>query len=111
MSDVLAAAVPIAGDPHGVLDIDQLKDIPLWVINNTGDPEVSYRGASNAVDEMESLFDPSFLRLSGMVPEDRSDLERDKIFTSFQREGHDAWTEAYESPVLYEWLLTKRKNR
>lgn len=109
MSDILAAAAPIAGDPRGVMDLQTLKDIPLWIINSTGDPVVGYQGAARAVDEMESLFDQSFLRLSSMVPEDTSDLEQDKIFTSFQREGHDAWIEAYESPLIYKWLLMKQK--
>jgi predicted peptidase len=111
MRDVWAAVVPIAGTLFGYIDEQELKDLPMWVIHNTGDQTVSYRSTARTVDEMESLYGLSFLRLSTMELQDSSDLEQDKIFTSFQREGHDAWTEAYESPVLYRWLLKKRKNR
>lgn len=109
MSDVLAAAVPIAGALHGVKDYQELTDLPMWVIHNTGDEQVDYGRTARGVEEIEALSGKQFLKLTSMELKETSDLEQDQIFTSFQREGHDSWTDAYESPILYKWLLRKRK--
>lgn len=31
------------------------------------------------------------------------------IFTVYPEAGHDSWTESYENPKLYEWLLQQSR--
>jgi dipeptidyl aminopeptidase/acylaminoacyl peptidase len=30
--------------------------------------------------------------------------------TVYPEAGHDAWTETYDNPALYEWLLQQKRN-
>ena len=32
-------------------------------------------------------------------------------FTVYPEAGHDAWTETYNNPELYEWFLTHSRNK
>jgi dipeptidyl aminopeptidase/acylaminoacyl peptidase len=31
-------------------------------------------------------------------------------FTVYPEAGHDAWTETYDNPALYEWLLQQKRS-
>jgi predicted peptidase len=33
----------------------------------------------------------------------------DVRFTAYPEAGHDCWTETYQNPELYEWLLQQKK--
>ena len=85
---------------------DQLLGIPKWIVHNTGDQIVAYEDSQNAV---------TYLNQSGESFHLSSDLNvgnavgMSHIFTSFDREGHDAWTPVYNAPIIYQWLLSKRR--
>jgi hypothetical protein len=32
-------------------------------------------------------------------------------FTVYPEAGHDSWTESYDNPQLYKWLLAHRKRQ
>ena len=35
----------------------------------------------------------------------------DPKLTVYPEAGHDSWTETYNNPALYEWLLSHRRGR
>ena len=109
MSDVLAAIVPICGALHGVEDISLLTEIPIFTAHNTGDNLVDYAGTQRVVREIKSITGEAFMKVSNLEELPGSFIDNSRIFISFEREGHDSWTDVYESLALYEWLLSQRK--
>lgn len=109
MTDVFAAAVPICGGIHGVENFSPLAQLPIWVAHNTGDNTVDYNESTNAVQKIEALGGNTFLKLDTANPETSDYLKHNNIFTTFHRDGHDAWTDLYSSLALYQWLLRQRK--
>ena len=80
-----AALAPICGggDPSKV---SRIKHLPIWVFHGARD---------NVVPIEESEIMVSALRKAGA----------DVQFTVYPHATHDAWTETYNNPKLYEWLL------
>ena len=86
-----AAIAPIAGGyvhesdavPENICD---LKDVPIWVFHGAQDTTVLPRQSEVMVDA---------LRACG------SDVR----FTLYPDAEHDSWTETYDNPELYTWLL------
>jgi predicted peptidase len=88
-----AAIMPVSarGYPQ---DVYILKDVPVWVFHGQKDDIVSIGDAQKMVDALE--------KTGGNVE-----------FTIYPEAGHDAWTETYNNPEIYEWLLShslKEKN-
>ena len=83
-----AAAVPICGrgDPR---EAPRMKDLPLWVFHGAKDPTVPVK---NSLDMVEALS-----AIGGRVK-----------LTIYPEAQHDSWTEAYNTPELYQWLLRQR---
>jgi predicted peptidase len=83
--DRFAALAPVCahGNPSGVC---ALRHVPVWAFHGARDDVVSLAGAQQLVDR---------LRACG----------GDVRFTVYPETGHDAWTETYANPALYEWLL------
>lgn len=109
MTDVFAAAAPICGGLHGVDDFSSLAKIPVWVAHNTGDNLVGYNESVKAVQEIEAAGGAKFLRIDTANAAKHDFLNRSNIFTSFDADGHDAWTALYDSLELYQWLLSREK--
>lgn len=84
--DRFAAISPICGggDIHSVC---RIKDVPVWVFHNEGDPTVPLFYSQEMVDQL--------LDCGGHVR-----------FTIYPTNGHDAWTATYNNPEFYEWLLS-----
>ena len=84
-----AAIVPICGggDPNRVR---RLAHIPVWVFHGAKDPTVPLEMSQKMVEA---------LKKSGGNPK----------FTIYPEAGHDSWTEAYNDPQLYEWLLQQKR--
>ena len=84
--DRFAAAVPICGggNPHLA---QFMKDIPTWIFHGAEDDIVS-------IGESERMV--AALREAGGNVE----------FTVYPDTGHDSWTETYDNPALYHWLLS-----
>jgi predicted peptidase len=84
-----AALAPICGggDPIAARRVGQ---VPVWVFHGAKDPVVPLERSEKMVEAMK--------RFGGNVK-----------FTVYPEAGHDAWTETYANPELYEWLLQQKR--
>ena len=83
-----AAAIPICGggDPAKV---EKMKDTPIWVFHGAKDTAVSISKSEAMVDALKKISD--------------------KVkFTMYPEAGHDSWTETYNNPEVYKWLLEQK---
>jgi predicted peptidase len=84
-----AALVPISGG--GPLPyVKRITTLPIWVFHGEKDPVIPLVESERLVNELR--------RLGGNVR-----------FTVYPEAGHDAWTETYDDPRLYQWLLRQKK--
>ena len=84
-----AALVPICGggDPRTATKI---MHIPAWVFHGAKDTGVPLKGSQDMVLALEK---------AGGKPK----------FTVYPEAGHDSWTETYNNPELYKWLLEQQR--
>jgi predicted peptidase len=84
--DKFAAIAPICGggDPARAL---RLKNVPVWAFHGAKDYIVPLSESAQMVEALK--------RVGGKV-----------TFTIYPDAAHDAWTETYHNPVLYDWFLT-----
>ena len=87
--DLFAAAVPICGggDPATV---NVLKNLPIWVFHGVLDKVVLPEESEKMIRALE--------KAGGKVR-----------YTLYPESYHDSWTETYDNPALYDWMLSKRK--
>ncbi len=92
-----AALVPVCGGGSPIEVIlsgagkrDRLKEIPIWAFHGEKDEVVRPEQSK----EMVTVFQ-------------RIGNERARL-TLYENAGHDSWTETYNNPALYEWLLAHR---
>ena len=87
--DRFAALVPICGggDPHTAA---RLAHVPIWVFHGAKDPVVPVKRSEEMVAALN--------KANGNV-----------TFTVYPEAGHDSWTEAYNTPELFEWLLQQKR--
>ena len=83
-----AAIVPICGRGDRTAG-EILADMPTWVFHGAKDTAVPLDTSETMVKAMMK---------HGGKPK----------FTIYPEAGHDSWTESYENPQLYEWLLKQR---
>lgn len=87
--DRFAAIVPICGGgTRGVAN--RIKHLPIWVFHGDADEVVSIDESRKMVDALKAV--------GGNV-----------TFTVYPGVGHDSWTQTYDNPELYEWLLSHRR--
>lgn len=84
-----AAVVPICGGGEWFL-AERLKNVPVWAFHGAKDSVVPLRESQEMVDSLK--------RAGGNVQ-----------FTVYPEANHDSWTETYNNPKLYEWLLSRRR--
>jgi len=84
-----AAIAPICGrgDPA---DAPKLARLPIWVFQGAKDPVVRLDSQQAMVDAVKAA--------GGNVK-----------FTVYPEAKHDAWTETYDNPELYQWLLQQKR--
>ena len=87
-----AAVGPICGGGNSGTWAKSLTKVPLWVFHGAKDQVVPLAQSQEMVDAVE--------RAGGMVK-----------FTIYPEAGHDSWTETYDNPQVYEWLLKNRRER
>jgi len=80
-----AAIVPICGGGRPLF-VDRIKHLPTWVFHGTKDDVVPIERSQEMVDALKSC--------GGNVK-----------FTVYPDAPHNSWTETYDNPELYEWLL------
>lgn len=88
--DRFAAIVPICGGGNPA-DAPKLKSIPAWVFHGAKDPVVPLARSEAMVNALKAA--------GGSVK-----------FTVYPDAGHDSWTETYNNPELYEWLLQQKRS-
>jgi len=85
-----AAVVPICGGGVWAYGFPQrvvaLKGTPVWAFHGAKDPAVPLAESRILVDTLKAA--------GGNVR-----------FTVYPEAGHDSWTETYDNPELYAWLL------
>jgi len=86
--DRFAAVVPISGG-GAVPYAKKLKDVPTWVFHGAKDRVIPLVESQRMVDALREA--------DGNVK-----------FTIYPEAGHDAWTETYDNPELYKWLLEQK---
>ncbi len=86
-----AALVPICGGGNPA-DAPKLAKLPIWVFHGAKDPVVPLQRSQDMVQAVKAA--------GGEVK-----------FTVYPEAGHDSWTEAYNDPELYKWLLEQKRKR
>ena len=87
--ECFAAIAPICGGGNPG-DAAKLKSLPIWVFHGAKDNAVPLDRSQQMVDALK---------------EAGSDVK----FTIYPDAGHDSWTETYNNPKLYEWLLEHKR--
>ncbi|MCH5375960.1 MAG: prolyl oligopeptidase family serine peptidase [Planctomycetes bacterium] len=87
--DRFAAIVPICGggEPGWAR---RLSKIPVWVFHGAKDTAVPIERSEEMVKALQAA-------------------EGNVQFTIYPEAGHDCWTETYDNPKLYEWLLQQKR--
>jgi predicted peptidase len=85
-----AAIVPICGGGEAIA-ARYLPHLPAWVFHGAKDSVVPLSRSQVMVDALKQA--------GGNVK-----------FTIYPNAGHDAWTETYNNPELYEWLLKQKRD-
>ncbi len=84
-----AALVPICGGGQPRM-ARRLRDMPIWVFHGAKDTTVPLSQSEEMVEALKAA--------GGNVE-----------FTVYPEAQHDSWTQTYDNPKLYEWLLSHRK--
>ena len=84
-----AALVPICGGGEPIT-MKLFAYPPVWVFHGAKDPVVPVERSQQVVEALK--------KSGGIV----------KV-TVYPEAGHDAWTETYANPQLYEWLLQQKR--
>lgn len=85
----LAAIAPICGGGEKYW-VKQFAHLPVWAFHGAKDTGVPLERSQIMIDE---------LKKKGAQPK----------LTVYPEAGHDSWTETYDNPALYEWLLEQRR--
>lgn len=84
-----AAVAPVCGRGYSQ-DAYVLKDLPVWIFHGEKDDIIPVTDAYKIYKALQNVNAPVKL-------------------TIYPEAGHDAWTETYNNPDLYEWLLNHNK--
>jgi predicted peptidase len=84
-----AAIVPICGGGEPLVTM-LFAHVPAWVFHGAKDPVVPLERSEKMVEAMK--------KFGGNLK-----------FTVYPEAGHDAWTETYANPQLYQWLLQQKR--
>lgn len=88
--DRFAAIVPICGGGEPSLVNAKMKDLPVWAFHGAKDKAVPLQRSQDMVDAVN--------RIGGKVK-----------FTIYPEAEHNSWTETYDNPELYQWLLSCKR--
>ena len=85
-----AAAVPICGGGEPREMAGALRRVPIWAFHGARDPVVPLSASQEMVDAVQ--------RAGG-----------DVRLTVYPEVAHDSWTQTYNNPEVYDWLLSHRR--
>ena len=84
-----AAIVPICGSGNPA-DATKLAALPIWVFHGAKDGTVPVQRSRDMVEAIKAA--------GGNVK-----------FTEYPEAKHNCWTETYNNPELYKWLLAQKR--
>jgi predicted peptidase len=84
-----AAIAPICGGGNPE-DASSIRHLPVWAFHGAEDQVVAVERSQEMVDALE--------KAGGNV-----------TFTIYPQTGHDSWTQTYDNPKLYQWLLKHQR--
>ncbi|WP_339729457.1 prolyl oligopeptidase family serine peptidase [uncultured Gimesia sp.] len=84
-----AALIPICGGGEKFW-VKKIKHVPIWVFHGAKDGAVPLERSQSLVDVLKKA-------------------NADVSFTIYPDAGHDSWTETYDNPKVYEWLLQQKR--
>lgn len=87
----IAAIAPICGGGEKYW-VKQFAHLPVWVFHGAKDKVVPLERSQLMIDE---------LKKNGGNPK----------LTIYPEAEHDSWTESYDNPELYEWLLAQKRGK
>jgi predicted peptidase len=87
--DRFAAIAPICGGGE-VLATRALGHMPTWVFHGAKDPVVPLKRSEDMVEALKRV-------------------NKEVKFTVYPEAQHDSWTETYNNPELYAWLLEHKR--
>ena len=87
----LAAIAPICGGGE-VFWAREFSHVPVWAFHGAKDSVVPLRRSEEMVEALK---------------DDGGNVK----FTVYPEAGHDSWTETYDNPRLYEWLLEQKRGK
>lgn len=87
--DLFAAIAPVCGGGEP-LNAKNIQKVPAWVFHGAKDDVVPLERSTEMVEALK--------KAGGNVE-----------FTIYPEAGHDSWTETYDNPKLYEWLLSHKR--
>lgn len=86
-----AAIAPICGGGNPQ-DASKLAKLPIWVFHGAKDPVVPIQRSKDMVEALKAAG---------------SNVK----FTIYPEAQHDSWTETYNNPEFYQWLLEQKRGR
>lgn len=87
--DRFAAVVPICGGGKPESVNERLEGLQVWAFHGERDDVVPLSESTEMAE--------AFRRAGAKVR-----------LTSYSEAGHDSWTQTYDNPMFYDWLLTER---
>ncbi len=87
--DRFAALIPICGGGEPLAAV-AVRKVPIWVFHGAKDPIVPLKRSEDMVD---------------VLKRSRSDVK----FTVYPDALHDSWTETYDNPEVWQWLLEQKR--
>lgn len=88
--DRFAALAPISGRGTPWM-APRLAHVPVWAFHGDADDRVPHRHSQEMVEAVNNAGGNAHL-------------------TTYSGVGHDAWTETYDNPKFYDWLLAQHRN-
>jgi predicted peptidase len=85
-----AAIAPISGGGNPVAAC-RVRDVPAWIIHGAADKVIP-------------------ASWSGVMNEWLTECEGKTKLTVYPGVGHDAWTQTYDDPAFWSWLLAQRRH-
>ncbi len=104
-----AAIIPVAGALTCKSRCEDIRDLPMWIMHNTGDPVIDYEYAVSTVNHFESMYGKAFLKLKDFNIS-VGQMQHPFVFTSIDSDQHGV-SGAFSSTTVYHWLLDKRKSQ
>jgi predicted peptidase len=90
-SERIAAIAPICGGGEKYW-VERFADLPVWAFHGAKDTAVPPERSQLMIDELEKY---------GGNPK----------LTIYPEAEHDSWTETYNNPEFYEWLLAQKRGK